>query len=128
LINGMKKPIPVILLSCLKPFRFWFIQVRGWCNYYSAACSTDTFAKMKDILYHKLMYWAKRRHSNKPVKWVVRKYWRLENGTWDFAVKDGIRLKVHTEVPIKRHIKVRGTKSPFDGDQKYWGKRGARLY
>jgi len=30
----------------------------------------------------------------------------------------------HIETPIKRHTKVKGDKSPFDGDWTYWNKRG----
>ncbi len=119
-ISKLKNAPQVALIAQLNPI------ISGWCNYYSTVCSTETFAKMKDIMYHKLMHWAKSRHSNKYSKWIVRKYWRLEQGKWDFAIKNGIRLKVHTEIPISRHVKVRGTKSPFDGDWRYWKRRKRR--
>ncbi|NEP08216.1 MAG: HNH endonuclease, partial [Okeania sp. SIO4D6] len=32
-------------------------------------------------------------------------------------------LNQHSDVPIVRHIKVKGNKSPFDGDWTYWGSR-----
>jgi RNA-directed DNA polymerase len=101
--------------------------ISGWCNYYSTVCSTKTFAKMKDIMFPKLLKWAKHRHPNKSGKWIARKYWRLEKGKWDFAIRDGIRLKVHTEIAIRRYIKVKATKSPFDGDWKYWENREKRI-
>jgi RNA-directed DNA polymerase len=34
-----------------------------------------------------------------------------------------IRLSEHDKTPIIRHIKVRGEKSPYDGDWIYWGTR-----
>ena len=32
----------------------------------------------------------------------------------------------YADMPIKRHIKVRGDKSPYDGDWPYWIKRRGR--
>jgi RNA-directed DNA polymerase len=90
--------------------------IRGRCNYFSKSCSKKTFSKMDHLMFKKLLRWARKRHPNKGLKWVVRKYWRLERGTWDFALREGIRLKRHDEVAVRRHIKVRSTKSPFDGD------------
>jgi RNA-directed DNA polymerase len=40
-----------------------------------------------------------------------------------FSTKDGLRLISHPDTPIKRHIKVRGDKSYFDGDVLYWSTR-----
>ena len=37
--------------------------------------------------------------------------------------KDGKFLILHQEHSIKRHTKVRGPKSPFDGDLFYWASR-----
>ena len=36
---------------------------------------------------------------------------------------DGQELKRHDATPITRHVKVRGDKSPYDGDWVYWSKR-----
>lgn len=36
---------------------------------------------------------------------------------------DGKFLRLHAEHKIQRHIKVAGTKSPYDGDWPYWTKR-----
>ncbi len=119
-ISSLKNAPQEALIAQLNPI------ISGWCNYYSTVCSQNAFSKMKDIMFPKLLRWAKHRHSNKYSKWIVRKYWRLEKGKWDFAVKDGIRLKPHTEVAIKRHIKIKSTKSPFDGDFKYWDNRKRR--
>ncbi|MEB3829307.1 group II intron reverse transcriptase/maturase, partial [Phormidium sp. CCY1219] len=54
-----------------------------------------------------------------------RKYYHYgANGNWTFQAQDGLRLLAHAETPIKRHIKVKGDKSSFDGDWAYWSKRG----
>jgi RNA-directed DNA polymerase len=78
------------------------------------------------LIYQKLRRWAKRRHPRKTWKWVSSKYWRLETGKWDFATKDGVRLYRHSRTPIVRHIKVKGSKSPYDGDWGYWASRLGR--
>lgn len=97
--------------------------IRGWTRYHSANASKRTFSRMYQLLFAKLVRWAKRRHQKKPWKWIARKYWRLEQGRWTFAPKDGKRLSHHARTPIVRHVKVRGTKSPYDGDWAYWSTR-----
>ena len=109
-----------ILIAQLNPI------IRGWCNYYSSSCAKRIFSKMDHLTFKKLLRWTKRRHTNKGTKWIVGKYWRLELGRWDFALKEGIRLIKHGEVAIRRHIKVRSTKSPCDGDWKYWQNRRSK--
>jgi RNA-directed DNA polymerase len=97
--------------------------IRGRTNYYATVVSKDVFEKLAHLTFVKLLRWATRRHSTKSRKWIVRKYWRLERGSWDFAPKDDVSLRRHYETPIQRHIKVRGNKSPYDGDWVYWATR-----
>src|SRR5204862_6999095 len=70
-----------------------------------------------------LLRWAKWRHRRKGLQWIVRKYWL--DPKWIFATKDGMVLYRHPKTKIGRHVKVRGDKSPFDGDWKYWTSRQA---
>jgi RNA-directed DNA polymerase len=102
------------------------LLIRGWTAYYSTVASKASFSKLDEVTYQKLRAWAKRRHPKKPMGWVVRRYWRLDLGRWDFATKDGVRLRKHDHTPIRRHVKVEGTKSPFDGDWAYWTTRLGR--
>jgi len=95
--------------------------IRGWCNYYRTVASKGTFRDMDDRMWHKLWRWAKRRHPNKTHGWVARKYWRQG---WKFMVPSGSpELLKHASVVIRRHVKVQGRRSPFDGDWVYWAKR-----
>ena len=96
---------------------------RGWANYYSSVCSKQVFAWIDHQLFLKLISWAKRRHRNKDVKWIANKYWHPEEGQWNFATLQGPRLYRYNETPIKRHVKVEGSKSPYDGNLIYWSKR-----
>ena len=100
--------------------------IRGWSNYYATVNSKRIFSQEDSFVVLRLLRWAKRRHPNKPMKWVVRKYWRLEAGQWDFATKDGVWLARHSHRPIRWHIKVQGHKSPYDGDWSYWATRTGR--
>ncbi|MBK7916615.1 MAG: group II intron reverse transcriptase/maturase [Chloroflexi bacterium] len=101
-------------------------SIIGWTNYYATVVAKDVFGKLSHLTFVKLFRWAKRRHSTKSNKWIVRKYWRLETGSWIFAPKEGVPLRRHYETPIQRHIKVSGNKSPYDGDWVCWATRRGR--
>lgn len=97
--------------------------IRGWTRYYSAAVSTDVFSKLSHLIFVKLWRWARRRHSAKPAKWIVRKYWHPNQRTWTFAATEGYTLHEHPQTPVRRHVKVKGRKSPYDGNWVYWVNR-----
>ena len=111
----------VSLIAHLNPI------IRGWANYYANACSKVTFNSMDARLYHKLRAWARRRHPNKNQHWIAHKYWLIGSGEgWMFAARndpDIFRLRRYAQTPIKRHIKVQGSRSPYDGDWLYWSRR-----
>jgi len=95
--------------------------IRGWCNYYRSAASSQTFHRARHLLFQSLYRWARRRHPDKGQRWIVRKYWRLPQ--WTFAPPKGTSLFEHDRTKIVRHVKVLGGKSPFDGDWTYWAGR-----
>lgn len=98
--------------------------IRGWTNYYSTVVSKETFSKCDHIMYQQLKRWAERRHPNKSNGWVAKKYWKtIGDKNWVFLNEENVRLISHSEKPIVRHIKIKGNKSPYDGDWAYWGKR-----
>jgi len=49
-----------------------------------------------------------------------QRHWIFRDTTYS------MKLIQYADTPIKRHIKVAGTRSPFDGDWAYWGKRLGR--
>ena len=100
--------------------------IRGWTNYYSTACSHETFSMMVHLLRRKLQSWAGFRHPHKGRRWIYNKYWHRVNGKVFFCVKNGPQLICHDERPIQRYTKVKGAKSPFDGDWVYWATHLAR--
>lgn len=98
--------------------------IRGWSNYYSRVCSTETFRQADTNLFSQLKAWAVHRHPNKSLGWICRKYWHAEGSkNWVFKNQDELCLVKHTDTKIERHIKVKGDRSPYDGDWVYWSSR-----
>lgn len=103
--------------------------ITGWSNYYSTVVSKEIYAQCDHILHQQLRRWGNRRHPHKSQNWVNQKYWKtLDTKRWVFITSDvrGTRLRLHTETPIIRHIKVQKNRSPYDGDFVYWSTRMQR--
>ncbi len=100
--------------------------IRGWSNYYATVSAKRTFIRMDTGLYANLRRWAHRRHPDKSAWWISEKYWHPREGQWTFKTSDGIKLWRHSDTPIRRHTKVTGTRSPYDGDWVYWATRLGR--
>jgi RNA-directed DNA polymerase len=100
--------------------------IGGWTNYHATCCAKETFSKMQEMLFLKLKHWARRRHPHKSARWRAARYWHADSGQWDFSVPNGPSLSTHRDKAIARHVKVKGTKSPYDGDTPYWASRLGR--
>ncbi|MBC6478309.1 MAG: group II intron reverse transcriptase/maturase [Hormoscilla sp. GM7CHS1pb] len=102
--------------------------IRGWSNYFRTVVSKETYNDMDNHLWKLLWQWATRRHHNKSGQWIAKKYWTTEGKNhWVFAGKSReigeITMAKHSETEIVRHVKVKGTASPFDGNLVYWSQR-----
>lgn len=125
IIVKMRAAPQSVLIGKLNPI------IRGWSNYYSAVVSKGTFGKLDNLLYWNLRNWGKRRHSSKTEKWVYERYWhRIQQGDYDAMTfstsqedKNPCWILSHARTPIVRHKKVKGAKSPYDGDLIYWSTR-----
>jgi RNA-directed DNA polymerase len=97
--------------------------IRGWANYYRHGASKHVFHTADHHIQAKLWRWAKRRHPTKPAAWIRSRYF---DSRWNFV--DGQRrLTRHDEVPITRHSKVQGKRSPLNpDDREYWELRRLR--
>jgi RNA-directed DNA polymerase len=81
-------------------------------------------------VYYKLSRRADYRHKRKTGGWRYDRYWK-RNGTRDEFTDGTSTLTRYADMPITRHVKVRGDKSPGacpersrrDGDWVYWGAR-----
>ncbi len=116
IIDSYKSAPQEALIGKLNPV------IRGWCNYYSTVNSKRTFSKCQYILFSQLRAWARYKTGNFRFK-TLTKYWPYTKGGRIFSSKNGMRLISHSDTPIKRHIKVKGDKSYFDGDVLYWSTR-----
>jgi RNA-directed DNA polymerase len=122
IIESHKAASQVILIGHLNPV------IIGWANFYSTVVSKAAYAKQDYLMYQKLWAWAKRRHSKKKKKWIVKRYWQtIGDDNWVFATaregKNPMQLRKHSATKIERHTKVEGKASPYDGNLVYWGKR-----
>ncbi|WP_293109053.1 group II intron maturase-specific domain-containing protein, partial [Moorena sp. SIO3I6] len=117
-INKHRAAPQEALISHLKPI------IKGWCNYYRSVCSQETFDDLGNMLWNKLQRWGYRRHPNKSKSWVVKKYWgTIGEDKWTFMTGKDNYLPKHAKTEIIRHVKVKESRSPYDGDLIYWGTR-----
>ncbi|MCT7992955.1 group II intron reverse transcriptase/maturase [Laspinema olomoucense] len=121
-IEAHKTALQVAVISRINPI------IRGWAKYYSTVISSEAYSNLDHLVFLKLTAWAKRRHPNKSNGWAFRKYWQtIEGVSWVFATrsegKNPMRLLKHSATEIKRHVKVKGESSPYDGNLVYWSTR-----
>jgi RNA-directed DNA polymerase len=129
-LNGEQRHLAKLktnILACKAKTQGWLIttlnpQITGWANYYRTSVAKRTFARVDRHLDHRLTLWSRQRHPHHGYTWCRRRYWRPDKGNSRFS--DGrSHLRAHADTPIRRHIKVQGNRSPFDGDWLYWGTR-----
>ncbi len=127
IIKKMATAPQEVLIRKLNPI------LRGFANYYQGVVSKETFSYISYRVWQYLWNWCKRRHHKKGLKWVKEKYFRRIKGVdWTFCCEtEGRKGKKNllclyniAKTPIVRHVKVKGTASPFDAElREYWEKR-----
>ena len=107
--------------------------IRGWCNYFkfSDAQSTHIFSSQDHWVYQKLRAWGKYR-CRKLKDANKRYYTKIGKVNWIFATKkedaNPLWLLLHSSFnsSSKEYVKVKGDKSPYDGNLIYWSTRMGR--
>jgi RNA-directed DNA polymerase len=96
-------------------------RLRGFANFYRHVVSKKTYSEIDQQVYQLLRNWMLRRHRNKTLAWCKRKYIKRWGTRWQFTVSTvksdkvkSIRLFQVADLPIIRHIKVRGKAHPYD--------------
>jgi RNA-directed DNA polymerase len=98
-------------------------MLRGWANYHCPVVAKQAFSRMEHLLFRALWRWSRRRHPNKNLAWIRKKYFPpMENRSWVFStttVKDNgtmARLALYSlsATKIERHRKIKGAFNPFD--------------
>ena len=109
--------------------------IRGWAQYYQHDAAKRTFSKIAYAIFQALWRWAKRRHRNKSIRWVARKYfWGIPRQTWAFHGEFEGKMKTLisiASIPVTRYIKVRQKANPYDPAwevyfEERWGLKMAR--
>ncbi|WP_158796439.1 group II intron reverse transcriptase/maturase [Pedobacter sp. L105] len=111
--------------------------ILGWANYHRSIVAKATFDKVDHEIWLKLWRWAKRRHSKKGSKWVLRKYFTTKDlRRYRFSVKDKSKKAIverslikTSDTSIIRHIKIRSEANVFSKqyDEYFEVKRSAKL-
>lgn len=123
------------LIRTLRPI------IIGWANYYRYCECNDTFRKLTNAIFKKIRAWVFRRDTRNGRKIVKEKYFP-SGKTYSFKGKNHkdnwilygkqksqngkiseIFLPHIVWVPSEKFVKVKGDKSPYDGDYIYWGMR-----
>lgn len=101
--------------------------IAGWNNYYQYGVASRTFQRLEHELWRMLWQWAKRRHPNKPKRWLYRRYWKqVGQRRWVFGNQE-VTLRKPSDTAITRWVKVRGRSSPYDPALRgYWATRQRR--
>jgi len=107
--NATAKAIP--LIRQLNPI------IRGWVYYHRHIAAKDTFRRMDYAIQCALWRWAKRRHPQKSVRWIQRRYFlSISKRSGVFSDKvDGktVCLMRASDVAIVRHTKIRTDANPY---------------
>jgi len=109
-LTRMKTAKTVSVIGTLNPL------ITGWGNYYRHVVSKALFYQLDSWIWRKLWEWAKRRHAQKPRRWIAAKYFDLDRNWMFFGEDRGKRLYIQRlgTISIKRHIKVRSAANPYD--------------
>jgi RNA-directed DNA polymerase len=104
-------------------------QIFGWAMYHRYIQSAETFYKIDYVVFNALTRWMRRRHPNKSVKWLKKKYIRsTKKRNWNFSVqyiditgnKATVYLLRMVDVARVRYIKIKGHATPYDPTYKQY--------
>ncbi|WP_177342474.1 group II intron maturase-specific domain-containing protein, partial [Pseudomonas sp. NBRC 111143] len=107
-------------------------MLRGWALYHQPVVAKQAYSRMDNRVFIKLWRWAKRRHPNKSLDWVRKKYFRASGDRkWVFATtvleengtKREFELYSLASTPIERHKKVSGEYNPYDPAMEAMGEK-----
>lgn len=102
--------------------------LRGWARYHQPVVAKETFSRIDNLIYWRLVRWTRRRHPNKSRPWCERRYWQRIKDREEFAAtvktENGpitTRLLKLADTAIVRHEKIKGEYNPFDPKFEVYG-------
>lgn len=99
--------------------------LRGWAEYHSPVVAKETFNTLDYHIFWRIWRWAKRRHPNKSINWIRKRYFRsIGERSWVFALAYKMqsgevryrRLYGLANTPIVRHKRLPGDYNPYDAE------------
>jgi len=95
--------------------------LRGWANYHRHVVSSEAFGWLDTHVYRQLWKMVKRRHQNKSLKWLYRKYWTATGKNTVFAVVEKTKhnpkrlyqVVKACAIGISRHRKIKADANPY---------------
>jgi len=98
-------------------------KIRGWALFHRSIVSKKTFHYVDYRIFCELERWMQRRHPNKTLSWCYKKY-LTRVGDRNYVLQatslgrrgkpHAIRLMRASDVPIKRHVKIKAAANPYD--------------
>lgn len=123
------------LISLLRP------RILGWANYFRYCECKEVFHRLTHTIYLQLRAWVFRRDTRNGRRVIKERYFptgreysfmgKTHRDNWILVGKKGSPsgsakhnfLPHLVWVPSQKFVKVKGAKSPYDGDEVYWTKR-----
>jgi RNA-directed DNA polymerase len=95
--------------------------LRGWANYHCHVVASEAFRLVEHYVFKELWRMVRRRHQNKPVKWLAKQYWSAAGLKHVFSVCHKTatgRKKVYqvlrlSSIAIRRHRKIIAAANPY---------------
>ncbi len=104
-------------------------QMFGWAMHHRYIQSADAFFKIDYVVFKALTRWMRRRHPNKSVGWLRRKYIRpTDKRNWNFharhknaagktVILDLLRM---VDIARVRYISIKGEATPYHHEYKWY--------
>ncbi len=109
--------------------------LRGWGNYHRHVVSSEAFSLIDTFVYEQLWRFIRKRHRNKPKKWLAQHYWTHSKRRWIFTVrgrnKKGpclYQVSRLSSIGIKRYIKIKADANPYMSEYAsyFWQRRNRK--
>ena len=100
--------------------------IQGYGMYNRFVVSKETFSSIDNQTWIKQWKWAKRRHPNKPKKWIKSKYFTTTGRRWILKDETGNKIRKMENIPIVRYVKIKNGMRVHANDnetKEYWQKR-----
>lgn len=101
-------------------------MLRGFALYYRFAVSKEIFVTIDKRVWEMLWRWAKRRHPNKTLSWIRKRYFIKKGQTWIFTDKEKLQILNIAPIPIVRFTIIKKGMRVYGSDEQtseYWKQR-----